>query len=91
MTYRDFVRKTCTEAGRNITNVGLGLCGEAGEVADLIKKSLYKNTPIDREKILLELGDVVWYLELACDLLGTTREEVEALNRKKLEERWALK
>ena len=80
MNYRELVEKTCSPTGRDLINVGLGLCGEAGEVADLIKKALYKNQAVDHDKLIKELGDVRWYLELACILSGTTIEEIEAVN-----------
>jgi len=90
MNYREFVEKTCSASGRDLVNVGLGLCGEAGEVADLIKKALYKDRPVDKNKLLLELGDVVWYTELACILLGTSVEELQALNMQKLRARYSI-
>jgi NTP pyrophosphatase (non-canonical NTP hydrolase) len=88
MSYGDFVRKTCNPSGRDLITAVLGLCGEAGEVADLIKKSRYKGIPLDNASLLMELGDVLWYAELVCQCLGVTREQVEALNIAKLEARY---
>lgn len=90
MNYREFVEKTCSPTGRDLVNVGLGLCGEAGEVADLIKKALYKDRPVDHDKLLLEISDVIWYVELACILLGTSVEELQALNMQKLRARYSV-
>lgn len=46
---------------RALSLCGLGLSGEAGEVADLIKKYFYHGKPFDRAKLIEEAGDVLWY------------------------------
>ncbi len=68
---------------------GLGVSGEAGEVADIIKKVLYHDVPISsvREKLVKEMGDVYWYLEYLCAVLGETRERVMEINVEKLRAR----
>lgn len=66
----------------------LGLCGEAGEVADLIKKGVFHQQGIDKDKLKKELGDVLWYLAALCTELGWTMEEVMALNIEKLKARF---
>lgn len=66
---------------------GLGLAGEAGEAADLIKKHLHHAAPLDRDKLKKELGDVLWYLTLACRLGGFTLEDVMRTNIAKLRAR----
>lgn len=47
----------------------LGLAGEAGEVADHIKKAVYHQQGIDREHLRKEIGDVCWYLAALCTKL----------------------
>jgi NTP pyrophosphatase (non-canonical NTP hydrolase) len=75
----------------------LGLAGEAGEAADKVKK-LYRDKGFltgaladsDREALLKELGDNLWYLtRIAVKTLGSSLEEVMALNVKKLTDRKA--
>jgi NTP pyrophosphatase (non-canonical NTP hydrolase) len=66
----------------------LGLAGEAGEVADLIKKGIYHQLGLDREKLKKELGDVAWYLAALCTHLGLTLEEVMEHNMEKLRARF---
>lgn len=71
----------------HIINGALGLCGEAGEVADLIKKGLMQGHGIDRARVLEEMGDVMWYLaELAewmnADLKDVAKGNVEKLRRR---------
>lgn len=74
---------------RDVLNLGaMGLAGEAGECVDLVKKHLFHKVPLDREKLLKELGDVRWYFEVLCHAAGTTIEEVEKLNVEKLRKRF---
>lgn len=70
----------------------LGVAGEAGEVADLIKKLYYhggsdKKGPITRERILDESGDVIWYLTALLDSFDFTLEECMKANIAKLRKR----
>ena len=69
------------------TDIGLGLCGEAGEVADIIKKHLAGAKEIDTAHLKEELGDVLWYLAEACDCFGFTLEDVARANIEKLSKR----
>ena len=45
-----------------LINGVMGLCGEAGEAIDLVKKHLAQGHELDREGLIKELGDVAWYL-----------------------------
>ena len=65
----------------------LGLAGEAGEVANKIKKML-RDDDFDRAGIAAEIGDVLWYWVQGCMALGFTPEEVMTENIKKLEKRY---
>lgn len=67
---------------------GLGIAGEAGEVADRIKKGTRQGHEIDREKLLEELGDVAWYIAYGCSLLGADLESVLQGNIDKLRRRY---
>lgn len=71
-----------------LTNVALGLAGEAGEVADMIKKHLHQGHELDKQALAKELGDQLWYIALGCEVLGTTLEEVAAANIEKLRKRY---
>ncbi len=66
----------------------LGLTGEAGEVADHIKKFIYHGHDLDRGKLIKEAGDVLWYVNLLASALGISLEEVAAQNISKLEKRY---
>lgn len=71
-----------------IINASLGLCGEAGEVADLIKKNRYQGHPLNSEDLINELGDVAWYLAEAATALGIDLEEIFVKNIEKLKKRF---
>lgn len=66
----------------------LGLAGEAGEVADSLKKMLFHGHPLDVPAVQDELGDVMWYVMFLCDTLGFTLEEVMAANVRKRARRY---
>lgn len=70
------------------TNAVLGLTGEAGEVADEWKKCRYHGHPYVMSRTMGELGDVLWYLALAADAMGTTLNDIAAHNIKKLSARY---
>lgn len=69
----------------------LGLVGESGEFADKIKKILRDKdaqlNEIDRQELIKELGDVLWYAAVLAKYLGTTLEDVAAQNVAKLSKR----
>jgi|GEM_PF-58629 len=70
----------------------LGLTGEAGEVADKVKKVLRDNngefTDERKEEIAKELGDVAWYLAVSANSIGYTLEEICKMNIDKIESRF---
>lgn len=72
-----------------LNNAALGLTGEAGEVADHVKKVKYHHQPVANRRISIfkELGDILWYLSLAADAIGYTMEEIAEGNIDKLLER----
>lgn len=72
-----------------------GVCGEAGEFSEEVKKMIrddhYKISKRRRERMLLELGDVLWYVTNAAKELGSSLEEVANKNQGKLSIRNAKK
>jgi len=70
---------------------GIGICSEGGELLDLVKKLLFQGkepTPEMREKIKLELGDVMWYVQQVLIWGGWSLNEVLAENINKLDGRY---
>jgi NTP pyrophosphatase (non-canonical NTP hydrolase) len=71
-----------------IENGVIGLFGEGGEIADLYKKFKYQNHPLNREKMIEELGDVLWYCAMIATGLRTTLDKVAEQNIEKLLKRY---
>lgn len=71
-----------------LINGVMGLCGESGEVIDLVKKHLHQGHPMDREKLIKELGDVCWYIAEIATALDVPLENVLAQNIDKLRARY---
>ncbi len=71
-----------------LINGVMGLCGEAGEAIDLVKKHLAQGHPLDRDKLIGELGDIAWYLAETATVLGVDLETVLARNIEKLKKRY---
>ena len=82
------------EKGANIERLltaGVGLNAEAGEFLEIVKKMIFQGKPWDeanRQHLIIELGDVIWYAANACMALGISFEDVVARNVNKLEKRY---
>ncbi len=93
--YQAAARRTAAypDVGANPVYPTLGLSGEAGEVADKVKKVLRDRGGVfddpTREAIKLELGDVLWYVAQLASELGYDLEEVATANLDKLASRAA--
>ena len=74
--------------GDLLLNSALGLCGESGEVADIVKKFRFQGHDIDVEHIAKELGDVAWYLAVGAYAIGLDLESIFRMNIEKLEARY---
>ncbi len=86
--YQRRAMRTATPGCRDEANAALGLAGEAGEVADEVKKCLYQGREWDPKKIIEELGDVLWYVALMADLLNVPLDFVMEYNIEKLQKRY---
>lgn len=89
--YEAAAMRTCRhskESQQAVLEAALGLNGEAGEVADLIKKSVFGGHPMDRDKLILELGDILWYIAEAAYGLNVSLDEIMTRNIQKLEARY---
>jgi len=90
--YENFVLDRATYPGRSsfegLKYAMLALGGEAGEAQGEVKKAIRDDNSLltnnRRTRILLELGDVLWYLVAAADELGSSLLQVAAMNEVKL-------
>lgn len=73
---------------QQLANAALGLAGEAGEVADTMKKHLFHGFPLDREALVKELGDCMWYIAMFATELGIGLDEIGNTNIEKLRRRY---
>jgi NTP pyrophosphatase (non-canonical NTP hydrolase) len=71
-----------------LINAALGLSGEGGEFASLIDQALFQKQAISREKLVSELGDILWYVCQACAGLNLELAEVMEYNIAKLRKRY---
>ena len=72
----------------HMRNGVFGLNGEAGECIDILKKHSFQGHKLDKEKLLDELGDVLWYIVETAVGIDTTLEEVAQHNIAKLRARY---
>lgn len=86
--YQQAAARTANEHEYELANYGLGITGEAGEVADLIKKGVFHGHELDREELKKELGDVMWYVANVARLAGFSLSEIAASNVMKLQKRY---
>lgn len=71
-----------------LSNGVMGLCGEAGEVIDIVKKAQFQGHELDIEHIAEELGDLAWYLAITAAAIGKGLDEIFAANVEKLRKRY---
>jgi len=71
-----------------LVSIALGLAGEAGEVADTIKKAVFHQHGVDRDAVIKELGDVLWYVAALCTKLDVPMSDVMDRNIVKLRTRF---
>ena len=80
--------------GANIERLltaGVGINAEGGEFLEIIKKMIFQGKPFspeNKEHMIIELGDLMWYVAQACMALEVSFDDVVARNVKKLEKRY---
>jgi NTP pyrophosphatase (non-canonical NTP hydrolase) len=72
----------------NLAIAGLGIAGEAGEVADYLKKVVGHGHELDKAKLCAELGDVLWYVSFIATLVDVPLAEIAQQNVAKLRKRY---
>lgn len=93
--YQEAARETARYPDFGQSKLGypaMGLCGEAGEVMEIIKKVVRdkkgKLSPQDKKKLTIELGDALWYLSQTATEAGISLGWIAQENLKKLERRY---
>lgn len=71
-----------------LMHAALGICGEAGELADAIKKHVIYGKPMDYNNVLEELGDLRFYMQALQNLLAITEQRILQNNADKLSVRY---
>ena len=74
-----------------LTTAGVGLAAESGEFLEIVKKMVFQGKPWNddnREHLIIELGDVMWYVAQACMALDIPFDDVIIRNVEKLEKRY---
>ena len=71
-----------------LLHAGIGMVTEAGEFIDALKKHIFYGKELDRVNLAEEIGDMFWYIAIACDELKVSFEEVQATNIAKLKARY---
>lgn len=88
--YQFLANRTAKDLGfrDGLIHAALGVTGEAGEFADAVKRvAIYEGVP-DRVNMIEELGDLLWYIAYACEVLGEPLEIVARDNIEKLKKRY---
>jgi NTP pyrophosphatase (non-canonical NTP hydrolase) len=87
--YDDLMKRLAANHGQmRLMHAVMGLAGEVGEVTDAVKKSVLYNKALDVENVKEEAGDILWYMALLLDEVGSSFEEVMQNNHDKLEKRY---
>lgn len=89
--YQNLAQRTSNDElspDEHLLNGILGLAGEVGECADLVKKCFYQDGRDIRKKLKDELGDVFWYLVETATAMGWTLEDIARHNIEKLHKRY---
>lgn len=94
MNYRQYVLSVLNpnaqkEPKQLLINGVMGVAAEAGEALDVVKKHLFMDRELERDKLVKEIGDVLYYIEIVGAYLGMTTEEIQAVNMEKLQKRYA--
>lgn len=85
--YSELVKTTAArpmEITAELTDWALGISSEAGEIAEIVKHVVFHKHSFDKDHLVEELGDLLWYAAMMADCCGVPLEEVATRNIKKL-------
>lgn len=92
IAWNDYQRQALQTAAGSATpdldHAVLGIAGEAGEIVDALKKHRVYGRPLDTQNVVEELGDLAWYIALACRALDVSFDDCLKANLRKLAKRY---
>ena len=91
LALRTASKESLVDESTMLNAAALGLNGEAGEIADHVKKLMFHGHPLDdttRDKIAKEIGDILWYCAMAARGIGLDLGDVATMNVEKLRKRY---
>lgn len=74
-----------------LLHAGMGMCTEAGEFQDELKRVIFYGKEMDVVNLAEEIGDMLWYCAVACDTLEVSMESIMKTNIEKLKARYPKK
>ncbi len=86
--YQEKANRTLYGNEQVLTNCALGLAGESGQLIDLIKGYTFKGEKLDRQEMIHEMGDVLWYLSQISEWADIPFDEVAKDNIATLNKRY---
>lgn len=86
--YQELAKQTLYGNEQVLTNCALGLASETGEVLEVIQQYTFENHQLDKDKLIKELGDVMWYLSQIAGWADIPFEDVAKANIEMLQQRY---
>jgi NTP pyrophosphatase (non-canonical NTP hydrolase) len=73
----------------HLVHMAMGVSGEAGELLDAIKKSTIYRKPLDKENVIEECGDILFFVQGILNYYALTLEDAVEQNKEKLSKRYS--
>ena len=86
--YQSLANRTLYGSEQVLTNCALGLASETGEVLEVIQTYTFENHQLNRDELVKEMGDVLWYLSQIAEWADISFDEVAATNIEMLKSRY---
>lgn len=87
----ELVARISDKSNIRLLHAAIGMCTEAGEFIDQLKKAIFYGKPLDKVNLLEETGDIFYYLGIALDELGSDFDTEQRKNIAKLKARYGDK